>query len=344
MSTGNDTVSGHGSSYHDAFSRHRGLINPSEQGELRGKHVAIAGLGGIGGIELLTLARLGIGKFTIADPDVFETSNLNRQAGATVSTLGRPKAEVMAEMVRDINPEAEVHDLVGPVTIEGAAEFVKDADLFIDAIDAFEIEIRRSLHREAARADIHSLVAGPVGFGATWIIFSPEGMSFDEYFDLSDSDDRIDHLAAFAVGMTPKGLHLPYMDLDNADINARSGPSSGAACNLTAGVVGVETVKLLLGRGNVPTAPHYHQFDVYVGRLNHGSLVFGNRGLIQRIKRLCLTNYLRRRFEQKQGLQKNGIGALLVDRLVLAQLSRRGSPSMAAGEPPRRLLRSSDGK
>src|SRR3954462_14568363 len=83
-------------SYEEAFSRHRGLIGPAEQERLRRSRVAIAGLGGVGGIHLVTLARLGIGGFHIADPDRFELANFNRQYGANVQSLGRGKAEVMA--------------------------------------------------------------------------------------------------------------------------------------------------------------------------------------------------------------------------------------------------------
>ena len=327
MSARHDHAEDHRWNYFEAFGRHRGLINVDEQRELSKRHVAVAGMGGIGGIELLTLARLGIGKFTIADPDVYDVSNLNRQAGATISTLGRPKAEVMAELVREINPDVEMRVIVGPVTVEGAAEFLDGADLFVDAIDAFEIDARRAVHREAARNGIYSLVAGPVGFSATWLVFSPEGMSFDRYFDFCDDDDRIDQLAAFAVGMTPKGLQLPYMDLDHCDIEARSGPSSGAACNLTAGVVGVQTVKILLGRGGVQTAPRYNQFDPYVGRFAHGNLRFGNRSPLQRIKRLCLSSYLRHRAGQKQGRRLTGIAGLLPEKLLPAPARLQTSPT-----------------
>src|SRR3954454_15572117 len=83
-------------SYDEAFSRHRGLIDPREQEKLRRSRVAIVGMGGVGGIHLLTLARLGIGSFHVADPDSFELANFNRQAGATMPGLGRPKVEVMA--------------------------------------------------------------------------------------------------------------------------------------------------------------------------------------------------------------------------------------------------------
>src|SRR5207253_4308530 len=84
-------------SYDEAFSRNIGWVTSAEQRALRGKRIAIAGLGGVGGVHLLTLARLGIGAFNIADFDAFDLANFNRQAGALMSTLGRPKTEVLAQ-------------------------------------------------------------------------------------------------------------------------------------------------------------------------------------------------------------------------------------------------------
>ncbi len=77
--------------YADAFSRNIGWLTRSEQASLVNKSVAIAGMGGVGGNHLLTLARLGVGRFHIADFDTFEIHNFNRQVGATVSHLGRSK-------------------------------------------------------------------------------------------------------------------------------------------------------------------------------------------------------------------------------------------------------------
>src|SRR5271165_2808853 len=65
-------------SYDEAFVRNRGLISSEEQRRLRDCRVAIAGMGGVGGVHLATLARLGVGHFTIADPDEFEIANFNR--------------------------------------------------------------------------------------------------------------------------------------------------------------------------------------------------------------------------------------------------------------------------
>src|SRR5688572_18341410 len=94
--------------YAAAFSRNIGWLTQAEQDQLRRKSIAIAGVGGVGGFHLTTLARLGIGRFHIADLDTFEIANFNRQAGAMVSTIGRPKVDVLAEMARDINPECEI--------------------------------------------------------------------------------------------------------------------------------------------------------------------------------------------------------------------------------------------
>ncbi len=131
--------------YEEAFSRNRGIISEADQRTLYHSRVAIAGMGGIGGIDLVTLARLGVGRFNIADPDVFEPANTNRQFGAMVSTMGRNKAEVMAEIVRDINPEADVRvftDALGPDNVD---DFLQDADFFVDAIEVFEMDVRRLL-------------------------------------------------------------------------------------------------------------------------------------------------------------------------------------------------------
>src|SRR4051812_38712913 len=82
--------------YDQAFSSNLGWLTKPEQQILKGKRVAIAGMGGVGGAHLLTLARLGLTRFSIADFDQFEPHNFNRQAGATMDSLGKPKVEVLA--------------------------------------------------------------------------------------------------------------------------------------------------------------------------------------------------------------------------------------------------------
>ena len=287
-----------GWSYEKAFARHRGLLTVEEQERLRNSRVAIAGMGGIGGIDLVTLARLGVGHFSIADPDVFDVVNTNRQYGVAVSTLGRSKVEVMAAIVRDINPEVDIRVFREPISSENAGEFLRDADLFVDAIEFFEIDVRRLLFRMAASQGIYGVTAGPVGFSAIWIVFDPVGMSFDRYFDLRDDMSQLEKLVAFGVGVAPKATQISYMDLRELNISARTGPSSGLACHIAAGAIGCEAVKILLKKGRVKAAPYYQQFDPFVGRFAHGRLLGGNRHPWQRIKRWWLHRYTRKRLRQ----------------------------------------------
>lgn len=282
-------------SYQEAFARNLGLISAEEQDRLQASRVAIIGMGGVGGVHLETLARLGIGRFTIADPDTFDVANTNRQYGAKVSTLGRSKTEVMAAAVRDINPEVELRvfpEMIGP---ENAAEFLRDADLFVDGIDFYSIDVRRLLFRQAASQGIYGITAAPAGFGTAWLIFDPRGLSFDEFFDMADEMDQIDKVVAMAVGVAPKALQSSYMNLRDLNLRAKTAPCCGAACHLACGVVGVEAIKILLHRGRIRPAPYYHQFDPFIGRFVTRRLYWGNRHPWQRLKRWILA----KRFREK---------------------------------------------
>lgn len=280
-------------SYEEAFSRNVGLISREEQQILRRSRIAIAGMGGVGGVHLLTLARLGIGRFTIADPDAFEIANFNRQAGANLAALGRGKAEVMAEHARAINPEVEIDVIPDVVGRHNLDDFFAGADLFIDGVDFFSIEARRLLFAEARRRGLWAITAGPIGFSTAWISFDPRGMSFDRYFDLSDQQSNIDQVIAFAVGLTPRATHLKYLDLSQVNLAERRGPSVGASCQLASGMAATEAAKILLKRGQVRPAPNYAQFDAYRNLLRRGRLTFGNRHPLQRLKRKFLRSKAR---------------------------------------------------
>jgi molybdopterin/thiamine biosynthesis adenylyltransferase len=283
-----------GWSYDAACARHCGLIREEEQGRLKGSKVAIVGMGGVGGVHLITLARLGIGGFRIADPDTFEVANFNRQYGANLRNLGRNKAEVMADEALAINPELEIDVFPEAITSANVAALLDGVDVFIDGLDFFAIETRRLVFREARRRRIWAITAGPIGFSAAWLAFSPDGMSFDSYFALNDTMGRGDQLVAFLAGLTPSASHLAYLDLTQVDPRSGRGPSAGLACQLCAGVAAAETLKVLLGRSPVRPAPWYFQFDAYRQRLYSGRLRWGNRSPVQQLKRWLL----RKRLEQ----------------------------------------------
>ena len=128
--------------YSTAFDRNIGWLTEVEQRSLRHKKVAIAGMGGVGGYYLTTLGRLGVGKFHIADLDTFELANFNRQYGAFMSTLGRQKVEVLAEMAADINPDCEIETFPTGVNDENLQRFFQGVDVYLDGLDAFVPDLR----------------------------------------------------------------------------------------------------------------------------------------------------------------------------------------------------------
>jgi molybdopterin/thiamine biosynthesis adenylyltransferase len=279
--------------YEEAFARNVGLISPEEQQRLRRTRIAIVGMGGVGGVHAVTFARLGVGAFTIADPDTFAIANTNRQYGATVKAMARSKVEVMAEVLRDINPEVDLRIIPEPLCADNVQEFFKDADLFVDGIDFFELDTRRLLFRVAADHGLYSITAAPLGFSTAWLVFAPHGMSFDRYFNFWDGMEPADKIAAFVVGLAPKGTHQAYMSMKSVNIAARTGPSSGLACQLASGVMVCEALKILLGRGPLRTAPWYQQFDAYLGRFIQGRLIGGNRNPVQRLKKWMVRRWVR---------------------------------------------------
>jgi len=193
-------------SYSQAFSRNIGWVTADEQARLRGKRVAIAGMGGVGGVHLLTLARLGIGAFHIADFDVFDIVNFNRQAGATVSTLGRPKAAVMAAMARDINPGLDIKVFAQGVAQGNLAEFLAGVDIYIDGLDFFAFAARQATFAACAAAGIPAITAAPLGMGTAVLNFLPGQMSFEQYFGWGDRSDD-EKAVRFLIGLAPAGLH-----------------------------------------------------------------------------------------------------------------------------------------
>src|SRR5579863_3414495 len=169
-----------GFSYDEAFSRNLGWITPAQQHILRSKKIAIAGCGGVGGSHLLTLTRLGIGAFNIADFDRFELANFNRQAGAMMSTIGEPKVTTLARMAKDINPSADIRKFPDGIDDGNLDEFLDGVDCYVDSLDFFVLELRLKLFARLQAKDIPAVIAGPIGFGTGYLVFMPGKMSFDE--------------------------------------------------------------------------------------------------------------------------------------------------------------------
>lgn len=173
-------------SYETMVSRNFFIISNSAQNLFKNLKVAIAGLGAEGSIMAMSLARIGFQKFNLADNDIYETSNINRQIGANIGSIGQNKAWVVAEMLKNINPYIEFHIFSEGVDERNAEMFVEDANILIDAIDIENPKMSKILNTKARKCCIPTFAGVSIGFGANIFVFGPREnqMSMSEFLDL----------------------------------------------------------------------------------------------------------------------------------------------------------------
>ena len=269
--------------YGTAFSRNLGWTTEQEQSILRGKRIAIAGLGGVGGSHLLALARLGVGAFHIADFDTFDLVNFNRQAGANLGTVGQPKVDVLGSLARGINPEMDLRYFPEGVNDQNMDAFLAGVDLYCDGLDFFAFNARRTTFAACHRLGIPALTAAPIGMGVAMLAFLPGGMTFEEYFRLEGCGDE-EMALRFLLGLAPAMLQQGYLvDRSRVNLAEQRGPSTIAGCQLCTGAMVADALKILLGRGRITGAPRGYQFDAYRNRFTRTWRPGGNRNPLQRL-------------------------------------------------------------
>ncbi|MCD4743193.1 MAG: ThiF family adenylyltransferase [Desulfobacteraceae bacterium] len=288
----------------EALSRNLGIFSLAEQDKIMESRIAIPGLGGVGGQHLVTLARAGFGKFNIADFDQFEPVNFNRQYGAKVSQLNQPKIDVMYKEAMDINPFLDIKQFPDGISEQNIDEFLDGVDLVADGMDFFNFDIRRLLFNKAREKKIPVITAGPLGFSAAMLVFMPDdGMSFDQYFDITDKLNLEEKLIRFFIGLAPKATQASYIDIDFISMKNQKGPSMGAGCQLCSAVVAAEAVRILLKKKGIKPVPHYFQYDPFTRQFHQGYLSKGNRHPLQRIKYKIVKNSLKKNKQTRVSIE-----------------------------------------
>jgi len=148
----------------ERYRRNLGTVGWAGQIALLQARVAVVGAGGLGGWIIEALARMGVGQLEIIDGDVFEENNLNRQLGCTEASLGRPKAQVLAERVAAINSAVVVRPHIAWVSETNSVELLREVDLVVDALDT--LPARFVVQRAAAALGVplvHGAIAGYTG-------------------------------------------------------------------------------------------------------------------------------------------------------------------------------------
>ena len=154
----------------DRYARNRNTISKEDNEKLAASKVFVAGCGGLGGYVIEELGRIGVGRITAVDGDVFEESNLNRQIFSSMMTLGKSKALTAKERMAAVNPEITVIPIQAMITEENAREFLQGHDIVVDALD--NAPSRLLLERtceELAIPMVHGAIAG--WYGQITVVF-----------------------------------------------------------------------------------------------------------------------------------------------------------------------------
>jgi tRNA A37 threonylcarbamoyladenosine dehydratase len=221
--------------------------------KIRNTTIAISGLGGVGAITAELLARWGVKKFRLLDMDRYDLSNMNRQIFATSKTLGKYKADIAAERIREINPYADIEEVICErVDNVNVHRFVKGAGMIIQNADHPSCK----LIYEAARQYHVPLVNG----------YASVTGGFIQSFDYRKSScksilniwwDRLKY---------GRNHSLEHMDADTIACfdkeNVHStAPSLNYVTNMVGCIIVSEAVKLLTGYGKAVKYPYYLAFD-----------------------------------------------------------------------------------
>ncbi|UCH92140.1 MAG: ThiF family adenylyltransferase [Candidatus Aminicenantes bacterium] len=207
--------------------------------------VGVAGCGGVGGTYAVTLARLGVRSFLLADPGVFDPPDINRQWAASTETLGQNKAVVYETILKNINPKIKILTYTRGITHENAGDFVQQVELIADCLDAkVDINLRGKLYDCARKKGIYAITFPILGFGGLCATSSPDGMSMDIFLTLLSRAMKAKIPAKLKETFVPEHVRIVEDGIKKGFI-----PSLGIATNVIPSVASTESLLILIKTG-----------------------------------------------------------------------------------------------
>lgn len=221
------------------------LIGPAAVACLRDACVLIAGCGGVGGATAVLLARMGIGRFVLADPGRFDPPDANRQWGADSNAMGANKAGHYAGILSRINPAVRTEVVPEGVNEENVAALVAPADVVIDGLDlSVTLELRAALFEQARRRGAYCVSSPAVGFGTLVAASVPDGMAMDPFLSLLRLVGERGLPAAMA-----RFFAMPTLEAMNRELPRGKVPSIAIGPALCAAFSATEAAVALTARG-----------------------------------------------------------------------------------------------
>ena len=150
------------------YQRNRQIISVSDQLTLFRSSVAVIGCGGLGGYIVEELARLGVGRIVVIDPDLFEEHNLNRQLFSSPANLGTAKVEAAFKRIGEINPAVTLVPIQAAFSPENGVELLGGCQIVVDALDSIQVRLELADVCTAMNIPlVHGAIAGWFGHVTT---------------------------------------------------------------------------------------------------------------------------------------------------------------------------------
>jgi molybdopterin/thiamine biosynthesis adenylyltransferase len=240
----------------------------ARQEALRDAVIGIAGTGGIGGAVATRLVRMGARHLKLADPDDFEVSNIQRQLGASVETLGRNKAEVVAEMAYQLSRDVDIDVFPEGITPACAEEFMDGCDVVLDQMDFYQIANRYALHRAFRASDRCRFMFKIPTVGHSVIVFTytHDSMPIEEVYDIPEGAGLTpDVIRRLVERILPEVHDFPgRRTLDHWFVDLQRMPIFGACPPVAEGILVERLAQEIMdipGRAPLPPQPGYASFD-----------------------------------------------------------------------------------
>jgi molybdopterin-synthase adenylyltransferase len=185
--------------YPRRYLRNRDSISLQDQLKLAESRVAVVGAGGLGGTVIQLLGRIGIGKLTVVDCDVFDETNLNRQAFCTRDWVGQPKALAVQAQLKSINPAAEVLAHVVRIDSANGPEILAGCQVIVDALD--NVKDRLTLESLAKRMGIPFVHGALAGFEGQLMTVFPQDSGLKQIYGSGDEGSSSSNRPEFLLGV-----------------------------------------------------------------------------------------------------------------------------------------------
>ncbi len=235
---------------------------------LRDAVIGIVGTGGIGGAVAARLVRMGALNLKLADPDNFDLTNVQRQYGAGRDTIGRNKAEVVAEQIYALTGDVNIDVFPEGITPESAEEFMDGCDYVMDQMEFFQIANRYALHRAFRASDRCRFMFKIPTVAHSTIIFTytRDSMPIEQVYDLPEDVEFTPEVTRRLMErIMPELQDYPSRDmLEHWFVDNQTMPIFGACPPLAEGVLVerlAQEIMDLPGRVQLPVQPGYALFD-----------------------------------------------------------------------------------